>query len=104
LALEPEQLFGTIAGKIFGNINKFASAVIALAWIPLGIFIGHHRPAGLHDGSAGKIFRSDELKCFSLADRLIGYSLKDLFIVHLKDVGIHRESFLFLMEVYLLWF
>ena len=38
-----KQLHGSVASQIFRNIHKFATAVIALARVSFGIFVGEHR-------------------------------------------------------------
>ncbi len=54
------------------HVNELAAAVIALAGIPLGIFVGQRGGSGGQDGSADVIFAGDEFEGGLLA---AGFSL-----------------------------
>ena len=51
-----EKFFGAIDGEMFGDVHEFAAAVIALAGIAFGVFVGEHRAHGFHDGFGDEIF------------------------------------------------
>ena len=42
--------------QIFGNIDIVTAAVIALARIAFGVFVGHHRALSFHHGAADDVF------------------------------------------------
>ena len=35
-----EQLLGVVDGQVFSDIDKFTAAVVALAWVAFGVFVG----------------------------------------------------------------
>ncbi len=51
-----EQLAGAFDGQVFNLVDHLATAVIALARIALGVFVGEHRPLGLEHFVAHIIF------------------------------------------------
>ena len=57
-----EQLFGPVARQIFGDIDKLAPAVIALAGIAFGIFHRHHTPQRFQHPRAHQIFGRNQLQ------------------------------------------
>jgi hypothetical protein len=54
--------------QTFDDIDILAPAVVTLARIALGIFVGHQAPLRSHDGGACLIFRGDE-------DHFLGFTL-----------------------------
>src|SRR5256885_5872002 len=60
--LRAEEFPGAIAGKVFDHVSEFASAVVALAGIALGIFVGEDRAGGFEYGLADIILRSDQFQ------------------------------------------
>ncbi len=62
-----EELFGAIARQRFDNIGILAAAVVALARIALGIFVGEDRARGFKHRLADKVLRGDHLQAFVLA-------------------------------------
>ena len=59
--LGAEELLGPFDGQIFDHIHKFAAAVIALAGVTLGIFIGEGGADGFHNRLADEILAGYEL-------------------------------------------
>jgi hypothetical protein len=88
--LGTEELFQTVAGKILCHIMEFAAPIVSLAWIPLGIFVGHYGPHGLEYCTGNEIFRSDQLKAVMLAEPLL---LNDIcyFWISFRQIG-HMEK------------
>ena len=41
LACSAPKSFGAVDGKLLGQVDEFAAAVIALARLAFGIFVGH---------------------------------------------------------------
>ena len=69
--LGAKELLGAVARQIFDDVGVFATAVIALARIALGIFVGEDRSGRLEHGLADEIFRGDHLQAFMLAANLM---------------------------------
>src|SRR5208282_1802425 len=72
-----------LARQSLDHVGKFASAVIALARIPLRILIGEYRPGSFQHSLADKIFRGNELQTFMLAANFVvdsGCNLRINFI------------------------
>ncbi len=69
-----EKFLDPIDREILGNVDPFASAVIALARITLGVFVGHHAGHGFAHGAAGVVLRGDQLEVLVLAPFLAGES------------------------------
>ena len=59
--LRAEQFLGALDRQRFGDVDPFAAAVIAIARIALGIFVGHHRALRFQHRAADDVFRRDQL-------------------------------------------
>ena len=66
-----EKFLGAVAGQVFHHVGKLAAAVVALAGIAFGIFVGEHRAHGLEHGFADKIFGGDQFQAFVLAANFV---------------------------------
>ena len=66
-----EQLFGPLDGEGFHLVHALAAAVIALAGITFGVFIGENRTHGGHNSRGDQVFGSDQLDIPSLAGQLL---------------------------------
>jgi hypothetical protein len=64
------KLFCPLDGQLFNSIYVIAATVITMVRIALGIFISEERALGLENGTAGVIFRGDEVDDFLLTLRL----------------------------------
>ena len=62
-----KQLLRAVDGECFRHVNEFTAAVIPLAGIPLGIFVGHHRADGFEHGATDEIFRGDQFETVFLS-------------------------------------
>ena len=67
-----EQLLRPLDCQRFGHVHELAAAVIALARIALGIFVGHHGTLRLHHGPADDVFRGNQLNLMALTTKLCG--------------------------------
>ena len=56
----PEELFDTVAAEVFHDVDYFATAVVAVAGIAFGVFVGEAGAHGAHHFIAHEVFRSDE--------------------------------------------
>src|SRR5690606_7829541 len=56
-----EKLLGAGDGQVFYEVHILAAAVVALAGIAFGVFVGEIRASSLEDGFAGVIFRCDQV-------------------------------------------
>jgi hypothetical protein len=57
-----EKLLRAADGEVLDDVDELAAAVVAPAWIALGVFIGHHRSLRFEDGFADGVFRGDKLE------------------------------------------
>ena len=82
-----EQFLGALDGQFFGNVDVFATAVITLAGITLGIFIRQHRTLRRQHCRAGVVFGCDQFDVIFLALRLLLDRLIDFRVDGLEAVG-----------------
>ena len=87
-----EQFLHPLARQVLHHVGKLASAVIALAGIPLSVLIREHRPGGLKHSFAHKIFGSDQLQPFMLAADFVIDGVCNLRI-HFDKRTTHRRIF-----------
>ncbi|MNM49766.1 hypothetical protein D3C81_607770 [compost metagenome] len=62
-----EQLLGAVDGQLLDFIHMLATAVVALARVAFGVFVGQAAALGLHDALAGVVLRGDQLDVIFLA-------------------------------------
>ncbi len=62
-----EQLLGALDRQRFDDVDPFAAAVIAVARIAFGIFVGQHRALRFQYRAADDVFRRDQLDLVALA-------------------------------------
>ena len=87
-----EQLFGAVDSKLFGNVDKFTTAVVTLTGIALGVFVCKNRALRLHDRLAHDVFRCDKFKLIALAIEFI-FHRREKFGVFLQTVHqIHNAT------------
>ena len=65
----PEQLLGALDGQVLDDVDVFAAAIIALAGVALGIFVGQDRALGLKHSLGHDVFRGDQLDLVLLATK-----------------------------------
>ena len=65
-----EQLLGAIDCDLLGDVDPLAAAVVAAAWITLGVFVGEHGALRLEYGAAHDVLRRDQLDLVPLAAKL----------------------------------
>ena len=58
-----EQLLGAIDRQLLGDVDVFATAVIALARIAFGVLVGQHRCPGLPARAGWRSFRRRSARC-----------------------------------------
>ena len=56
-----EELFRSLTCQVLDDVGVLATAIIALARIPLGILVREHRTHGFEHGFAYEILRGDQL-------------------------------------------
>src|SRR6266851_9192731 len=66
-----EKLLRAITRQVFYYVRKLAAAVVTLAGIPFGIFVGENRAHGFEHRLADEIFGGDQLQAFVLAPSFI---------------------------------
>ena len=62
-----EQLAGAVDGHLLDDVHVLAAAVVTLAGIALGVFVGQLGALGLHDPRAGVVLRRDQFDVLFLA-------------------------------------
>ena len=86
-------LFNSVNRKLLCHINVFATTVIALTWVALGIFICELGTLGLQNSGGGVVFAGDEFDMvfltgvFSLnsgPNFRVGLLDQDIAVVHEK--------------------
>ena len=85
--LRAKKFLDPLARQILDHVGKLASAVIALAGIPLRILIGEHRPGSLKHSLADKVLRSNQLQPFMLAANFVIDGVSDLGINFIQRTG-----------------
>ena len=62
-----EEFLGAVDGELLGDVDEFATAVVALARITFGVLVGEHRALRFEHARAGVVFRGDQLDVIFLA-------------------------------------
>ncbi len=75
-----EQLPGPVDRQLLGDIDIFAAAVIALAGIAFGIFVGQHRTLGFQDGLGDDVLAGNQLDLVALAVEFVLDAVEDFGI------------------------
>jgi hypothetical protein len=68
--LDVEQLLGALDRKRLCNVDELAAAIVALARVALGIFVGHDRALRLEHRLADDVLGRDQLDLVLLAAQL----------------------------------
>ena len=58
----PEKFLGPLARQSLDRVREFASPVVALTGISLGVFVGEHGPGRLQDRFGGEVFAGDQFQ------------------------------------------
>ena len=85
-----EQLLGALDRQRLGDVDPLAAAVIALARIAFGVFVGHHRALRFQHRTADDVFRRDQLDLVALAAEFAPDRGGDLGIGLLEGGGKER--------------
>ena len=56
--------------ELLGDVDELAAAVVALARIAFGVFVGHHRALRLEHGAGDDVLRGDQFDLVALAAEL----------------------------------
>ena len=75
-----EDLFQTLYGQLLGLIHHLAAAVIAVAGIALGIFVGQTGAHGFHHLVGHEVFRGYQLYALFLALMLAVDDVENLIV------------------------
>ena len=79
--ISAEQLFCTVNRQLFNDINIFATAIVALARITFGIFIGQLRTLCLHNTRTGVVLGGDQFDVLFLTYFFLLHSLPQFGII-----------------------
>ena len=66
-----EQALGPVDGELLDHVDVLAAAVIALAGIAFGVFVGEQRAGGVEHGLRDDVLRGDQLDLVLLAVQLV---------------------------------
>ena len=75
-----EQLLGALDRERLHHVHPFAAAVVAIARIAFGIFVGQHRALRFQHRAADDVFRRDQLDLVALAAEFAADSSGDVRI------------------------
>ena len=67
-----EQLGEAVDGELLDDVDVFAAAVVAPAWVALGVLVGQHRTLRLHHRERREVLARDHLQGVLLARQLGG--------------------------------
>ena len=82
-----EQALGAVDGDLLDDVDILAAAVIALARIAFGIFVGEQRAGGIEHGLRDDILGRDQLDLVLLALGLMLDRIEDLWVSVLEMPG-----------------
>ncbi len=85
--LGAEEFLGAIDRDLLGLIDELATAVVALAGVPLGILVGQNRTLSLEHRLADEILRSDELEVVLLALGFVFDGCSNLRVEIIENIG-----------------
>ncbi len=83
-----EQTADALDREVLDDVDELAAAVIALARIAFGIFVGQHRALGFEHGLGDDVFRCDQLDLIALAAEFLADRVEDFGI----DLGEARRK------------
>ena len=66
-----EELTGTLAGDLLGDVHGVAAAVITLAGIAFGVFVGEAGAHGQHNSLADNVFGGDQFDIAALTGKFL---------------------------------
>ena len=78
--LGAEQLLDAVDGQVLGLVDTLAAAIVAVAGIALGIFVGQAAAHGLHHLLAHEVLAGDQLDAVQLALMLFLDDVKQYFV------------------------
>ncbi len=86
----PKSLLQPVAGKVLGHIVELTPAIVSLARVALGIFIGHDRSHCFKYRTGNDIFGCDQFQTIDLAEPLL---FDDIcyFWISFRQIG-HMEK------------
>src|SRR5690606_5084089 len=87
-----EKFFSTFYGEGFGLVNEFAPAVVAFAWVALGIFVCKNRALRLQHARTRVVLRGDQFQMCLLAAPLSFYGSGQLVVESFYDHLIVEHS------------
>ena len=85
--LRAKKFLGPFACQFLHHVGKFASAVIALAGIPLRIFVGEYGTGSLEHSLAHEVLRTDQFQPFMLAASFVVDGVRNLRINLIERAG-----------------
>ena len=90
--VEAEGLESALLAESLDLINDLVPAIIALAWVALGVLVREAGTQSLHDGLGGKVLAGNKLDSFDLALALLSNESGHLSIDGGNVTIIHGEG------------
>ena len=59
---EPNSFLARSIAKLLDDVHIFTAAVVTLAGVAFGVFVGQHRPLRFQDGAGNDVFRRDQFQ------------------------------------------
>ena len=84
------EFFEPVNTKLLNHVDKFTAAVITLAWITFGVFVGQNRALHPHDRWTGVVFRSNQLNVLLLPMRFFQHGRPQLWIA-LRNIRLRSK-------------
>ena len=98
-----EELLGPLNGDVLHHVHILAAAIVAVAGIALGVFVGQGVAGRQLNGPAGKVLGGDQLNVALLTIHLRLDGAGHLHIHLIDDVySVHVSFLLFGMSIYVL--
>ena len=103
--LGTKQGLGAVTGQVLHHVDVLAAAIVAAAWVALGVLVGQHGALRLQHGARNEVLRGDHLEGAALAGDLardgvedLGVKLAHLLVAHVSRVRSGHESVVSLLE------
>ena len=85
--LGTEQLAGAVNSDLFHLVHVLAAAVVAVAGVAFGVFVGQHAAHGRHHGRGDDVLAGDQLNVLALAAQLAVHGRAQFGVIafHIAD-------------------
>ena len=94
------ELLGAVDGNLLALVDYLAAAVVALAGVAFGIFVGHHAAHGFHHLVADKVLGGNQLDAFGLTLTLFLNEVENLCISLHLCMLFDNLYYMFRLQIY----